>query len=333
MKQFKVDLWGEGEYTYAQAYGFMPNIRAFLHDEDEEERSCILVAPGGGYCMCAPHEGELVALEFYKKGMNAFVITYTTDITFSEPLRKQPVSDLARAVRLIRKNAKEYRICPDKLIICGFSAAGHLCATLATHFDDVADANPEYSEISAKPTGVILGYPVITAGEYTHGSSIQALLGNDPSQEELDYYSLEKQVTPDTPPCFIWQTLGDSLVPVENSYMFAEALRKAKVNYAQYVFPFGDHGLSIASPEQFFWRGGEYSMEQVNKVVEHVKDNTLVNVPERRRKELAEQFLSEKPQEPPKPEEGFKLPEGNPFADINMWPELAFIWMSRLFNA
>ena len=336
MNTFRVDLWESGEYTYKQAYGFMPNIRAFLHDEDDEKRSCILVAPGGGYCMCAPHEGELVALEFYKKGMNAFVITYTTDITFSEPLKKQPVSDLARAVRIIRKGADEYGIYPDKLVICGFSAAGHLCATLATHYDDVADDNSKYSDISAKPTGVILGYPVITSGDYTHGSSIEALLGRNPSKEELDYYSLEKQVTPDTPPCFIWQTLGDSLVPVENSYLFAEALRKAKVNYAQYVFPFGDHGLSIASPEQFFgWKGGEYSMEQLNMVLEHVKDNTLVDVPERRRNELVEQFLSNKPQEPPKREDGeggFRMPSGNPFADISMWPELAFIWMSRIFN-
>ena len=343
MKSFRVDLWGEGEYTYPQSYGFMPNIMAFLHDENEEKRSCILVAPGGGYCMCAPHEGELVAMEFYKKGLNAFVITYTTDITFSEPLKKQPMNDIARAVRIIRKNADEYRIYPEKLVICGFSAAGHLCATLATHFDDVKDENPDYAEISARPDAVILGYPVITSGDFTHGSSMDALLGRDASEEEKDYFSLEKQVTENTPPCFIWQTVGDSLVPVENSYLFADALRAKKVPYAQYVFPFGDHGLSVASSEQFAgWRGGEYSMEQLNKVLPHVKDNTLFNVPERRRNELIEQFFNTKPQEPPKKDGEDENPEakkfremlakGNPFADVAMWPELAYIWFSRIFN-
>lgn len=338
MKSFRIDLWGEGEYTYKQAYGFMPNIMAFLHDEDDEKRACILVAPGGGYCMCAPHEGELVALEFYKRGLNAFVITYTTDITFSEPLKDQPSKDIARAVRLIRKNAEEYKVFPDKLLICGFSAAGHLCATLATHFSDIADDNAEYSAISCRPDAVILGYPVITSGEYTHGSSMDALLGRNASQEERDYYSLEKQVTKDTPPCFIWQTLKDSAVPVENSYLFAEALRKNGVEYAQYVFPFGDHGLSLASFEQFMgWRGGQYSMEQVNTVVENLKEDKLVGVSEQRKKELKDQFLGQNPFGPSDKDdaEGHKKPEmptGNPFADISMWPELAYIWMKRLLK-
>ena len=330
MKTFRKDLWNDGEYTYEAAYGFMPNIRAFLHEEDDSVRDAILVAPGGGYCMCAPHEGELVAMEFYKKGMNAFVITYTTDITMSIPLKKQPLNDLARAVRIIRKNAEEYRINPKKLVICGFSAAGHLCASLATHFDDVKDTDPELTGISCRPDGVILGYPVITSGEYTHIYSIQALLGTDAPKEELDYFSLEKQVSKDTPPCFIWQTLGDTLVPVENSYLFAEALKKNGINYAQYVFPFGDHGLSIASMEQFAgWKGGEYSCEQLEKVLPHVKDNTLIKVSDKRRQELMDQFFGPKPEGGPMPE-GMKKPDRNPFADVNMWPELAYVWMSRL---
>ncbi|MBR4816372.1 MAG: alpha/beta hydrolase [Lachnospiraceae bacterium] len=338
MKTFRVDLWKESEYTYEAAYGFMPNIRAFLHEEDDTVRRCMIVAPGGGYCMCAPHEGELVAMDFYKRGFNVFVITYTTDITMSIPLKKQPANDLARTIRLVRKNAEEYKISPDKLAICGFSAAGHLCATVATHYDDLPDIDPAYADISCRPDAVILGYPVITAGEYTHGSSIESLLGREPEKEELDYFSAEKNVTENTPPCFIWQTLKDSLVPVENSYLFANALRAKKVDYAQYVFPFGDHGLSVASPEQFFgWKGGEYSMEQLNKVLEHVKANTLIKVSERRRNELMEQFFGEKKApEPPKSEDGddrfkgFPKPGENPFADVSMWPELAYIWMSRI---
>lgn len=322
----RIDIWDEGEYGYRASYGFRPNIRTYVH-EDEEKRDCMLVIPGGGYCVVTPHEGELVAKKFYDLGFNTFVLTYTTDITMSVPLKKQPMKDAARAVRVIRdKFAKDC-----KLVVAGFSAGGHVVGSLITHFAEIEDK--KYSDISCRPDAAIFGYPVITTGEYTHHWSVVALLGNVATDEELEYFSVEKNISSDTPPCFIWQTLGDSLVPVENSYLFAEALRKAKVNYAQYVFPFGDHGLSIASPDQFFWKGGEYSMEQLHMVLEHVKDNTLVNVPERRRNELVEQFLSEKTQEPPKPEGGFKLPESNPFADINMWPELAFIWMSRLFNA
>jgi len=338
MKEFRKDLWDEGEYTYEAAYGFMPNIRAYLHDEDNEKRRSVLVVPGGGYCMCAPHEGELVALEFYRKGMNAFVLTYTTDITMSIPLKKQPLNDIARAVRIIRKNAEEYSILPDKLVICGFSAAGHICASLATHFDDVADENPDYSEISCRPDGVILGYPVITSGEFTHIYSMWALLGRNASEEELEYFSLEKQVKKDTPPCFIWQTLKDTAVPVENSYLFAEALRKNKIDYAQYVFPIGDHGLSIASKEQFSgWNGGKYSCEQLDLVIENLKNDTLIKVSDQRKQELKEQFLGHQEDTANTEDEGSRKPFfmdpdklSELFKDINMWPELAFIWMSRL---
>ena len=130
-----------------------------------------------------------------------------------------------------------------------------LTNTLASSrdFGDVEDKNPGYADISNRPDGVILSYPVITAGEYTHKDSIRALLGPDPSQEELDYYSLEKQVGEDTPPCFLWQTETDSLVPVENTYLFAMALRKKKVPFAHYVFPDGFHGLSVA--DKAFFRG------------------------------------------------------------------------------
>ena len=226
MRTFRQDLWKADEYTYKAAYGFMPNIHAFLHEEDNENRKCMLVVPGGGYCMLTPHEGELPAMQYYKMGLNVFVLTYTNDITMCVPLKRQPMEDLSRAIRLIRKNAADYHILPDKLFICGFSAGGHVCACVSTHFADIADPDKDLAGISNRPDGTILCYPVITTGEYTHIYSIQALLGKNPSKEELDYFSLEKQVTADTPPCFLWQTLEDSLVPVENTYLFAKALKE-----------------------------------------------------------------------------------------------------------
>lgn len=328
MKTFRLDLWKPEEYTYAAAYGFMPNVRAFLHDEDESVRKCMIVVPGGGYCMLAPHEGELVAMEYYRMGLNAFVLTYTNDITMCVPLKKQPMSDLSRAVRLIRKSAGEYHLDPARLLICGFSAGGHVCGSLCTHFEDVTDPDPELDAISNRPDAAIFGYPVITSGEYTHVYSMQALLGMDPSEEELEYFSVEKQVKENTPPCFLWQTVEDNLVPVENSYLFAKALKEKGVPYCQYVYPHGGHGLSTASMELFSgWHGGEYVQEQVWLALEHVKNDTAVNMNPRRKEELMQQFFAPKDsnQAPP----SFPKPTTNPFADVNTWVELSRIWFER----
>lgn len=346
MKTFRQDIWQQGEYSYPAAYGFVPNIRAYLHDDDSV-RDCMLVVPGGGYCMVVPPEAEIVAKTFYEQGMNAFVLTYTTDITMCVPLKKQPLRDISRAVRLIRKNAEAYKINPNKLIVCGFSAGGHVCGTLCTHFDDAPD-NEEYSKYSNRPDGAILSYPVITTGEFTHIYSCIALYGNDVSQEEKDYYSVEKNVTPNTPPCFIWQTAKDGLVPVENSYLMAKALKEKGVPFAHYVFPNGDHGLSIATEDFFKGVFGEpYTMEQLGKALEHVKAGTAVNLNERRREELFNQFNlnaktdegaastdKEEAKNSEKNDETAGNSEAKPFenlyADVAIWPELAKVWISRL---
>lgn len=326
MKNFSEKIWDKSEYNYAAAYGFIPEIHAYMHDDDQS-RDCMLVIPGGGYCVCTPHEGELVAEEFYKRGMNAFVLTYTTDITMSVPLKDQPLQDISRAVRFIKKRAEEYNISGKKLIVCGFSAGAHVAGTLAVHYEEISDVNKAYSNISNRPDGVILSYPVITAGELTHIYSIQTLLGKNPTQEELDYYSIEKQVKPSTPPCFIWQTEEDELVPVENSYLMAEALHKARIPYAHYVFPKGFHGLSVANDDFFNgWSGGMYVMDQVFKAVEAVKAGKGVNVSDERRAELEAQFPDD--QEP-------VMPEGLPIdqswrEDAGLWPSLAEAWIKRL---
>lgn len=320
---FREDIWEEGEYNYAAAYGFTPNIHTYLH-KDNEKHDCMLIAPGGGYCMCVPHEGELVAKEFYERGMNVFVLSYTTDITMSVPLKRQPLEDISRAVRFIRKNADKYNINPDKLIICGFSAGAHVCGSLAVHFDDVKDVDPEYQKYSNRPDGVILSYPVITAGDKAHEGSFVALLGKDAPQEELDYFSLEKHVTTNTPPCFIWQTQEDDLVPVENSYLFAMALRGKKVPFAHYVFPAGFHGLSVANKDYFTgWSGADYTMEQTMRAAFAVRDGKGVNVSDTRKQELIDQFFGDNEQ----PANGIDMSLQK---DVGLWPELASAWMDRL---
>lgn len=324
-----VYIWEDGEYDYPAAYGFRPNLRAFIHPDDGIIRGCMLVVPGGGYCMCTPFEGEAVALEYYGRGMNTFVLTYTTDITMSVPLKKQPMHDLSRAIRYIRKNSEAYNVDPKKITICGFSAGGHLCACNAVHFDEEEDVNDIYAGISDRPDAVILGYPVITAGEYTHIWSIQALVGKNPSAEELDYFSAEKNVKENTPPCFIWQTLLDTCVPVENSYLFAKALREKKIKFAQYVFPEGEHGLSLASKDIFTRKErGEYVLEQLGLTLEHIKNHTEINVSEERHEELMNQFFAPKKENEGAPAQGAPVDYSG---DVGMWPELAAVWLGRIF--
>ncbi|MCR5213151.1 MAG: alpha/beta hydrolase [Eubacterium sp.] len=333
MKKFKETIWKDGEYNYEAAYGFVPNIHGYIHDEDDVNRDCILVVPGGGYCLCAPHEGEMIAEVFYNKGLNAFVLTYTTDITMSVPLKKQPLEDISRGVRFIRKHGAEYNIEEKRLIVCGFSAGAHVVGSLAVHFADINDKSEEYAKISNRPDGAILSYPVITSGEYTHKYSMQTLLGSEPSEEELTYFSLEKQVSENTPPCFIWQTATDNAVPVENSYLMAEALRAKGIMFSHHVFPTGFHGISYPSDKFFSANaGGEYVMEQVERAVAAVKSGKGVNVSDQRRKELEEQFPDKKPddQENTSSDENLPPMDMTWSQDIGLWPDLAYAWMNRI---
>ncbi|MBP5655340.1 MAG: alpha/beta hydrolase [Clostridiales bacterium] len=316
------NIWKDGEYTYEAAYGFVPNLAFYLHEEDDSARPFMLVVPGGGYCMVVPPEAEVVAKEFYARGMNCAVLTYTTDITFSVPLKKQPLKDIARAVRYIRANKSGY--CKDKFIVCGFSAGAHVCGTLGVHYEDVTDTDPELSSVSCRPDAMILCYPVITSGEYTHDFSMQALIGKDGPSEEYEYFSLEKNVTDNTPPTFLWQTVTDDLVPVENSEMFASALRAADVPYAYYAFPHGFHGLSVCNEAWFRGDFGEpYTMDQVMRAVAAVKEGRSINVSDARRQEIIEQF-AEEPAPPP------EAPDINDYKDVAMWPDLAMAWLDRI---
>ena len=330
MKKFEEKIWEEGEYTYEAAYGFVPNIHAYLHD-DNEKRDCMIVVPGGGYCMVVPPEACIPAMEFYNRGMNVFVLTYTTDITFAVPLKKQPQNDIARAVRFIRKREAEYNIDGKKLFVVGFSAGAHVCGCLAVHYKDIEDKNPEYKDISCKPDGAILSYPVITTGEYTHIYSVWALVGQDAPKEEMEYFSLETQVSEDTVPCFIWQTANDNLVPVENSYLMAKALKEKGVYFAHYVFPDGFHGLSVPNKDFFDGKFEEYTMEQVMLAVDAVKKGNGVKVTDQRVQELKDQF----PDEPKNDNENNPSPFGDAdplklFEDVRVWPDLAMKWMERI---
>ena len=337
MRCFEHKIWKEDEYDYKAAYGFRPDIHAYIHDEDTTDRDCMLVVPGGGYCMCAPHEGEPVARTFFDMGMNTFVLTYTTDQTMSVPLHKQPLNDISRAVRYLRKNSSEFHISNKKLILCGFSAGAHLCGSLAVHYLDISDPDISYNENSNRPDGVILSYPVITTGEYTHIYSVYSLCGFHPSEEELHYFSIEKNVVNDTPPCFLWQTATDDAVPVENSYLMAMALKKHNIPFAHYVYPEGWHGVGLCNSDYFNHAGtGEYVMDQYHRVVDAVRNGNTVSVSKERINELLTQFkYEEETYEKQILESKLSDKTDDPYiqrliSSISTWPGLAYDWIESI---
>ena len=216
----RIELWHKEEYHYPAAHGFIPIMVSYIH-EDELMHPAMLVVPGGGYRLVSPSEAHLVAMEFYQAGYNVFVLEYTVNPLDEAPLKLQPLKDISRAMRMIRFRAEQLHILSDQIVVCGFSAGGHLCASLCVHGADIEDPDEKYQKFSNKPDAAVLSYPVITSGKYAHRDSFVALLGKNPTKKELEYMSIEKYVTKEIPPCFIWQTATDGTVPVQNSYLLA----------------------------------------------------------------------------------------------------------------
>jgi hypothetical protein len=147
-------------------------------------------------------------------------------MTYHQP---NQLLDAARAVRYVRTNAAKWDVDPDKIGILGFSAGGHLASTLGTHFDSgKATSTDPIERVSSRPDLMILVYPVITMGEFAHAGSKRNLLDENPSEDLVKQYSNELHITADTPPTFIVHTMTDTTVPVENSLMFVQALRRRK---------------------------------------------------------------------------------------------------------
>lgn len=316
MKTITCKIWEENEYYYKYACGFMPKLNAYLH-EGEEKRPCVLVAPGGGYRFVSPSEGEIVALKFHEMGYQAFVLTYTINALQLLSLKRQPLKDISRAVRYIRKREDDFKVKADRLAVCGFSAGGHLCASLCVHYEDIREEREDYQRISNRPDKAILCYPVITSGEKAHRGSFDALLGEDASEEELAYMSLEKQVKEKTPPCLVWATMNDQTVPVENTLLFTEACREKGVPVACHIFSEGEHGLSLADEDWAQWRKqSPYTEEQRIKVKERIKSGEL-SVPEAALRELEEEERQQ--EQPPR----------TPQPEVAVWPVLADAFMRK----
>ncbi len=240
-----IPLWPQGAPgALGTADKDVPTLTAFLPAPDTATGAAIIICPGGGYGGLAPHEGAGYAEWLAENGIAGIVLKYRLGSGgYHHPAM---LNDAARAMRLTRAKAAEWKIDPKRVGVMGSSAGGHLASTILTHFDagKAGDADPVEQQ-SSRPDLGILCYAVITMGANTHGGSKTNLLGKDPAPELVELLSNEKQVTPQTPPCFIWHTWEDSAVKVENSLDFAAALRKAGVHFDLHIYEKGGHGMGL----------------------------------------------------------------------------------------
>lgn len=227
-----------------------PTVTGYLPDAGRASGTGIVICPGGGYGGLAQHEGRDYALWLNAHGVAGFVLKYRLGSHgYRHPVM---LHDAARAIRLVRSQASQWNVNPKCIGVMGSSAGGHLASTLLTHFDSGApDASDPVERESSRPDFGVLCYAVITMGTYTHLGSRNNLLGNDPDPALVWLLSNELQVTPNTPPCFVWHTFEDKAVPVENSLNFAAALRRAGVPFDLHIYTRGQHGIGLAAKEPF----------------------------------------------------------------------------------
>ena len=249
--QKSIPLWSGGAPgALGSSTNDIPTLTPYLPDGTNASGAAMVICPGGAYARLAPHEGNDYALWLNQHGVACFVLKYRLGSSgYRHPVM---LNDAARAVRWVRAHAEEFKVDAHRVGIMGSSAGGHLAATLVTHFDSgKAKASDPVEQESSRPDLGILCYAVITMGPDTHGGSKENLLGKNPSPELEKLLSNELQVTTNTPPCFLWTTFEDKAVPMENTLMFAEALRKNRVPFDLHVYQKGRHGLGLNDKAPF----------------------------------------------------------------------------------
>lgn len=232
----KIFLWKtQAPYTECSAAQAQPSLTPY---PVAGSKGAVVVLPGGGYHFKAEHEGGPIAEKINEAGISAFVLDYRVHPCH----RLAPLADANRAVRLVRSLGYK------KVAVLGFSAGGNLCCNAATHYDTgICAAEDEIDRFSSRPDAFLPCYAVVSLVAYTHKGTVENLLGEEKNNyDELRFFSGELNVTPDTPPAFLWHTAEDGSVPVENSLMLSLALSQNKVPFELHVFPRGHHGLGLA---------------------------------------------------------------------------------------
>lgn len=224
----------------------IPTLTVYQPEPSKASGAAMVICPGGGYGSLAKHEGVDYARWLNESGIACFVLKYRLGSAgYRHPAM---LNDAARAVRTVRARASEWGVDPKRIGIMGSSAGGHLASTLLTHFDaGDSHAVDVIERESSRPDVGILCYAVISLGDFRHAGSRDNLLGKTPAPELVELLSNELQVTTNTPPCFVWSTEEDKTVKVENSMMFAAALRRNNVPFDLHIYQKGGHGIGLGA--------------------------------------------------------------------------------------
>lgn len=241
----KIEIKARGMEAVGNLYTYF--LDSSIEMRPNEKRPVILMCPGGGYEMTSDREAEPMAMQFLAMGYHVAVLRYSVC-----PVRyPAALLQVAESVLYMKEHADEYHIDPEKIVVQGCSAGGHLAANYGIAWNSPfltklmgMENDPERLCVA----GLLLCYPVITSGEKAHEESFRNLLGEQ-YEEKKEELSLENQVTPDTPPTFLWHTATDETVPVENSLYFFQACLQQGVSAELHIYPVGGHGLSLANEE------------------------------------------------------------------------------------
>ncbi|WP_367865241.1 alpha/beta hydrolase [Pedobacter sp. WC2423] len=222
-----------------------PSLSLYAADPQKANGTAVIICPGGGYAFLATdHEGEEVARRFAAQGVTAFVLKYRLPSdTIMVDQSSGPLQDAQQAIYLVRKNAAAWHINPSKVGIMGFSAGGHLAASLAVHYGDLKIKNPE--GLSLRPDFAVLIYPVISFTASAHTGSVKNLIGPNATQAQKEYFSNELHVNSQTPITFLVHANDDDTVPVENTILFNQAMVKNKVSVETHLYQAGGHGYGM----------------------------------------------------------------------------------------
>lgn len=246
-QQAVIRLWaGDAPGALGQADHDVPTLTIFPAKGENPTTMGIVICPGGGYGGLAGHEGAGYANYLSNNGIASFVLRYRLGSKgYRHPVMLQ---DVSRAIRTVRSRAAEWNLDAKLIGVMGSSAGGHLASTAVTHFDaGQPDAQDPIDRVSSRPDFGVLCYAVISMEDgVTHGGSKRNLLGPTPDPALVDLLSNEKQVTKETPPCFVWSTGEDKAVPVENSLRFVTAMQKSGVPYDFHIFQKGPHGIGLS---------------------------------------------------------------------------------------
>ena len=241
----KIEIKARGMEAVGNLYTYF--LDSSIEMRPDEKRPVILMCPGGGYEMTSDREAEPMAMQFLAMGYHVAILRYSVC-----PVRyPAALLQVAESVLYLKEHADEYHIDPEKIVVQGCSAGGHLAANYGIAWNSPfltklmgMENDPERLCVA----GLLLCYPVITSGEKAHEESFRTLLGEQ-YEEKKEELSLENQVTPDTPPTFLWHTATDETVPVENSLYFFQACLQQGVSAELHIYPVGGHGLSLANEE------------------------------------------------------------------------------------